>query len=98
MKLSCAVKNATSYRWYKDGKLINQDDRIGVKARGRKLIIKQFRQKQVGIYECEGRDNNGNSGRTMASLTIRRRKGTPKNRISEQNAEKSSFLGIVNII
>lgn len=92
------MKNATSYRWYKDRKLINQDGHIKVKARGKKLIIKQFSQTHVGEYECEGRDNNGNSGRTAANLTIGRGKETKNNRDSEETADKLSIIGIVYII
>lgn len=69
VQISCRVRGAKTYFWYKDGKLINQSDPVfKPKSKGRKLLIKQFSEKLVGIYECEGRDKKGKSGKTRAKL------------------------------
>ena len=64
------MENATSYSWYINGEILNHSNPF-FNVSGGKLVIKRFVQALVGYYVCEGKDEEGNSGITVADLWLR---------------------------
>jgi hypothetical protein len=65
----CQVENATSYLWYKDGKLL-EGTTVSFEVRGWKLFIRKFSETDAGVYQCVGKDGKGNFGKTAAKLLL----------------------------
>ena len=69
MRIVCQVENATSYLWYKYGKLLERKA-VLFKRKGRKLVIRKFSETDAGVYQCVGKDGKGNFGKTAAKLSL----------------------------
>ena len=67
VKIHCLGGNATSYIWYKDNKTLHSSN-LSFNVNRNRLVIKRFTKVLEGYYRCEGRDEEGNIGKTGAYI------------------------------
>lgn len=67
LHVTISGKPKPDVRWYKDGKIIRESNRLDIKARGDKfsMTILRIKSDDSGVYKCEAKSKMGTVARTF---------------------------------